>query len=205
VNYRIYIYSNFYQRGEIILRKLSAWLCIVGGLLWGLKPVYDWLILDRRINTGYSASDFTDYIKFIFPLLCLGGVFVLFSLYKKRVRNAAIILVVAILLNSLFHFFEIYFTDSSIPFGLLFMFSGVIFLLIGGIFLAIQLKGDKHIPRSLRWCAEALFVTNLLFLIFPFVSGMVPDVILTPIMVGLMVLVGFTWAAIGTALVKLVK
>lgn len=185
------------------MRKLSAWLCIVGGLLWGLKPVYDWLILDRRINTGYIASDITDYIKFIFPLLCLGGVFVLFSLYKKRVRNAAIILVVAILLNSLFHFFEIYYTDSSIPFGLLFMFSGMIFLLIGGIFLVIQLKGDKRIPRPLLCCAKALFVNTILLCIFPFVSGMLPDVILTPIIVGLMMMIGFIWAVIGAVLVKL--
>ena len=183
------------------MRKLSAWLCIMGGLLWGLKPVYDWLILGRRINTGYNPSDITDYIKFIFPLLCLGGVFVLFSIYKKRVRNAAIILVVAILLNSLFHFFEIYYTDSSIPFGLLFMFSGIIFLLIGGIVLAFQLKGDKSTSRPLLFCAEALIVNTLLILILPFVSGSLPDVILTPIMVGLMMLVGFIWAAIGAVLI----
>lgn len=195
----------FLSKGDVYLRKLSAWLCFVGGMLWSLKPLYDWLILDRRINTGYVGTDISDYIKFTFPLLCLGGLFVLFSLYKNKVRKSVIILAVALLLNGLFHFFEIYYSGSAIPFGLLFMFSGTIFLLIGAITLVIQLKANEHIPRSLFWLAKALLVSTLLFCIFPFVQGSFSDELLTPIMVVLMMFVGFIWAIIGVVLIKIIN
>jgi hypothetical protein len=186
------------------MKKLAAWSCLVGGLLWGMKPLYDWLVLDRRINTGYTTFNFTDYIKFIFPLLCLGGLFVLLSLYKKKVRNSVIILTLALVLNGLFHFFEIYYVNSGIPFGLLFLFSGILFLLIGAIFLVLQLKGIKSILRPLFWLSWALLLNTILFCLLPFVSGGLSEEILTPIMVGLMMLTGFIWAAIGGVLIKIV-
>lgn len=62
------------------MKKMLAWLCLIGGLLWGAKPVYDWVVLGRKINTGYKVFDWTDYIKFAFPLLCLGGILILLSL-----------------------------------------------------------------------------------------------------------------------------
>lgn len=178
---------------------------MIGGVLWGLKPLYDWLVLGRRVNTGYMASDFTDYIKFLFPLLCLGGLYVLYSLYKEKVRKSAFILAAALLFNGLFHFFEIYFTDSEIPFGLVFMFSGTVLLLIGAGFLVIQLHGSKDIPRSLARVAEILFAVTVLFCLLPFVSGSLPEALLTPVMVALMLLVGFIWAAMGAVLVNIVK
>lgn len=187
------------------MRSLSARLCIVGGLFWGLKPLYDWLLLDRRVNTGYLASDLTDYIKFLFPLLCLGGIFVLSSLYQKKVCLSTIILSISLLFNGLFHFFEVYITESSIPFGLLFMFTGTLFLFIGSISLVVQLKHIKSIPRPLFWLAQALFVITLLFCLFPFVSRSLPISLLTPIMVGLMMLVGLIWASIGGVLLKKIK
>lgn len=183
----------------------AAWLCVIGGMLWGLKPVYDWLVLGRKVNTGYMASDFTDWIKFLFPLLCLGGLYVLYALYKEKVRKSTIILAAALFLNGLFHFFEIYFTGSGIPFGLLFMFSGTLLLLVGAGFLVIQLHGSKDIPRSLARLAETLFAVTLLFCLLPFVSESLPEALLTPVMVALMLLVGFIWAAMGAVLASIVK
>jgi peptidoglycan/LPS O-acetylase OafA/YrhL len=185
------------------LRRLTAWFCLVGGLLWGLKPLYDWLVLNRTINTGYTASDVTDYIKFIFPLLCLGGIFVLYSLYKNKIRKSIILLTLAILLNSLFHFTEMYFYGTDIPFGLLFLLTGLVFQLIGALTLTVQLKGIESHPRSLYRLAACLFVTTLLICLLPFVSGSFPEVILTTIMVVLMMLIGFTWAVIGGVLISM--
>lgn len=187
------------------MKMAAAWLCVVGGGLWGLKPLYDWIVLDRRVNTGYVASDFTDYVKFLFPLFCLGGLFVLYSLYKERVKKAAVILAAALLFNSLFHFFEIYFTDSGIPFGLLFLFSGTLLLLIGARVLAMQLRAIKSTSRLLPPLADALFVTTLLFCVLPFVSGSLPETALTLVMVALMLLIGFSWAGMGAVLVKMIK
>ncbi|MFD1739519.1 hypothetical protein ACFSCX_23845 [Bacillus salitolerans] len=187
------------------MRTIALWLCIIGGLLWGLKPLYDVLVLDRRINTGYLASDVTDYIKFLFPLFCLGGVFVLFSLYKKKVRASISILAVAVLFHGLFHFSEMYFPNSDIPFGLLFMFSGLVLLLIGAAFLVVQLRREKDIPRLLFRLAVVLFSITFLFCLLPFVSGVFTAELLTGLMVGFMLGIGITWSAIGIALLIIVK
>ncbi|MGI2328405.1 hypothetical protein [Planococcus sp. YIM B11945] len=187
------------------MKTVAAWFCIVGGLLWGLKPLYDWLVLERTINRGYVASDMTDYIKFVFPLLCFGGLAVLYSLYKNTARKSVIILAAALLFNSLFHFFEIYSPGSGIPFGLLFMFSGTVFLLMGALVLVVELKRTKGVPRQLGRLAETLFAATLLFCIFPFVSGIFTDAAATPILVALMLAVGFIWSAIGFSLLKIVQ
>lgn len=187
------------------MKTAAAWLCVVGGVLWGLKPLYDWIVLDRSVNTGYAASDFTDYVKFLFPLFCLGGLFVLFKLYKEWIKKSARILALALLFNSLFHFFEIYFTDSGIPFGLLFLFSGTLLLVVGARLLAIELRRRKEVPRLLPLLADGLFAVTLLFSLLPFVSGSLPEAALTPIMVALMLMIGFSWAGMGAVLVKMSK
>jgi len=48
------------------MKKLYAVLCVIGGLLWGLKPGYDWLVNGREINTGYTPSDWI-IVNFCFP------------------------------------------------------------------------------------------------------------------------------------------
>jgi hypothetical protein len=182
------------------MNKLYAWLCVMGGLLWGAKPVYDWLVLGRVINTGYTAFNWTDNIKFAFPLLCLGGIRILISLYKKQVRGSAIILFISLILNGLFHFSEIYLTNLSIPFGLLFLLTGTFTLLLGSILLVFQLKKERNIPRVLYHLALGLSITTLSMCLLPFVSPILNDTIETPIMVSIMMLIGFIWAAIGGVL-----
>lgn len=198
-------YVNAETEGRGCLKTVAAWSCVVGGMLWGLKPLYDWLVLGRRANTGYIASDFTDWIKFLFPFFCLGGLYVLFALYKGKVRKSVVILAAALVFNGLFHFFEIYFTGSGIPFGLLFLFSGTLLLLAGAGSLMIQLRGSQEIPRALARSAEALFTVTLLFCLLPFLSGSLPERILTPVMVLLMLLTGFIWAAMGAVLAGIVR
>lgn len=188
------------------MKKWLSLLCLVGGLLWGAKPVYDWLVIGREINTGYTAFDWTDYIKFVFPLLCLGGVIVLLALYKKQVKVSAIILFISLVLHALFHFAEIYLTDSGIPFGVLFLLTGMITLLIGSTSLFLKLKKDKTIPKILYKLALSLSITTLLFCLLPlFVSQPLNDAIEAPIMVGLMMLIGLIWAAIGSALYQIIS
>jgi len=70
------------------------------------------------------------------------------------------------------------------------MFSGTILLLIGAVSITVQLKRMENKPQSLFGLAQALIVVTLLFFVFPFVSGSLPAVLLTPIMVVLLMLVG---------------
>jgi hypothetical protein len=187
------------------MNKLYAWLCLFGGLLWGAKPVYDWLVLGREINTGYIVFDWSDYIKFTFPLLCLGGILILVSLYKKLVKGSSIILFASLVLNSLFHFSEIYLINMSIPFGLLFLLTGTITLLIGSCSLFLQLRKVSNIPRVLYHLAFGLTVATFSMCLLPFVAHILNDTIETAIMVGMMMLIGFIWAAIGGVLHRILS
>jgi hypothetical protein len=187
------------------MKKLYAILCVIGGLLWGLKPGYDWLVIGREINTGYTPSDWTDYSKFLFPLLCVGGIMVLFNLYKKSIKASATILTISLILHTLFHFSEIYMLDSNIPFGLLFLFTGLITMVFGSIILCRQLKRIQTVPRSLAHSALLLMISTLLFCLLPFVSMGLDDSIEGPIMVFLMFLGGVSWSAIGASLLSIVN
>ena len=182
------------------MKTLAGWICVAGGILWGLKPLYDWLVIGRQLNTGYLASDWTDYIKFAFPLFCLGGIYVLYVLYGNKLRKALVILAMALIFNGLFHFFEIYYPNSGVPFGLLFLFSGTVLLVIGSLVLMRQLKANKEIPRSLFRLAFALFVVTLLFCVSPFLMGMFSEQVYTVLLISLMMGVGFVWAGIGGVL-----
>jgi hypothetical protein len=187
------------------MKKIYAILCVFGGLFWGIKPGYDWLVIGREINTGYIPSDWTDYIKFIFPLLCIGGLMVLFSFYKKAFKASVTILTISLVLHTLFHFSEVYMLDSTIPFGFLFLFTGLFTTLIGSIILCRQLKRNQSIPRSLYHSAVFLMTSTLLFCLLPFVSMSLDDAIEGPIMVLLMFLGGVSWSAIGVSLLSILK
>lgn len=182
------------------MKALAAWLCVAGGILWGMKPLYDWLVIGRQLNMGYLASDWTDYVKFAFPLLCFGGIYVLSVLYGKKLRKSLVILSLALMCNSMFHFFEIYFPDSSIPFGLLFLFSGTVLLLIGALVLMSQLHSNKAIHSSLFRLAAAMFVVTLLFCVSPFLMEMFSEPVYTMLLISLMMGIGFVWAGIGGVL-----
>jgi hypothetical protein len=186
----------------MLLNKFLGWLCLVGGILWGMKPVYDWLILERKINTGYEPSDPTDFIKFIFPLLCMSGLFALLSFYKNKIKIAAVILGISLILNGLFHFYEVYFYGSDIPFGLLFMLTGLLTLLIGATILFLKARKDILIPRPLSMWAGLLALCTLFFCMIPFISAITPDSIETVIMVVDMMLIGFIWAGIGVFVIQ---
>lgn len=185
------------------MNKILGWLCVIGGFFWGVKPIYDALVNGRRMNQGYIPSDPTDYFSFIFPLFCIGGLMVVYSLYKKEVRNSVIILITAVTLSVLFHFFEIYFYDSELPFGFIFLFTGTIFMIIGSIYLFFQLRKISGKTNLLSWTAIALFLDNCLLVVLAFLTKVLPEDITNPIMVILMVSVGPIWAIFGLATLKL--
>jgi hypothetical protein len=190
---------------KIHLRKFFSLLCLFGGVLWGAKPVYDWLVLGRKINTGLTVFDWTDYIKFVFPLLCIGGILVLLSLYKKQVIVSALILLLSLILHVLFHFAEVFLIDSEIPFGVLFLLTGSITSLAGSTMLVFQLKKETTSPQKLTHLILGLSINMFLFCLLPFISNILNDSIETPIMVGLMMFNGLFWALIGGVLFQIVR
>lgn len=184
------------------MNKRLAGLCIIGGILWGVKPIYDALVNGREMNTGYTPTDPTDYIKFIFPLLCLGALRIIYNAYKKNVRNSVLILSVAVILTGLFHFFEIYFYDSSLPFGFIFLFFGLLGMIAGSLYLFIQLRKVKGTTNLLALAVFVLFLDNFLLVVLAFLMELLPVTISDPIMATLMISVGFIWALIGVGLLK---
>lgn len=187
------------------MKKILGWLCVIGGVLWGVKPIYDALFNGRRVNKGYIPSDPTDYISFIFPLLCISGIIVVYSLYKKEVRNSVMFLITALILNGLFHFFEIYYYDSELPFGFIFLFTSIICMMIGSIYLFLQLRRVEETTRSLSWTAIILFSDNFLLISLAFLTEFLPEKVTNPILAILSVSVGFIWAIFGLASLNLTK
>lgn len=187
------------------MKKTLGWFCIIGGFLWGVKPIYDSIFNGRRMNQGYIPSDPSDYISFIFPLLCIGGLLVVYSRYKKEVRNSVIILITAVILSGLFHFSEIYFYGSALPFGFIFMFTGILCMIIGSIYLFFQLKKVRGKTSLLSWTAIVLFLDNFLLIVLAFLTEVLPEQITNPIMAILMVSVGFIWSVFGLAALMLEK
>ena len=182
-----------------------AWLSTVGGILWGIKPIYDVLYNGRTMNTGYAPADPTDYISFIFPLFCIGSLIVIHSLYQKKVRNSVILLMASVILSGSFHFFEIYYYGSHMLFGFIFLFIGTVCMIIGSAYLFFQLKKVKGTRRLLLWSAAVLFLDNFLLIVTAFLSGVLPIELTNPIAAVLMVSVGFIWATFGLASLQLVK
>src|SRR5690606_33278908 len=119
--------------------------------------------------------------------------------------KSVIILSLALISNGLFHFFEIYAPDSGIPFGLVFMFFGMLLLLTGAYLLMRELKRVERVSHSLVRLVQALFGAALLFCISPFVSGLLSDTAATPLLVLLMMAVGWLWSGIGLMLLKAVR
>lgn len=182
-----------------------AWISTIGGLLWGVKPIYDALYNGRTMNTAYTPSDPTDYLFFIFPLLCIGGLMVVYSMYQEKVRNSVMILIAAVILSGCFHFFEIYFYGSGVPFGFIFLFTGTICMIIGSIYLFLQLKKVDGARSLLSWISIALFIDNFLLIVTAFLTEVLPAEITNPIAIILLVSVGFIWATFGLATLRLVK
>lgn len=187
------------------MQKVLGWFCVIGGLLWGIKPLYDALVNGRRLNQGYIPSDPTDYISFIFPLLCISGLLAIYSLYKKEVRSSVIILITSIILSALFNFSEIYLYGSELPFGLLFLFTGTICMIIGSFYLYLQFKKARVTKNLLSWTSIVLFIDNILLVVLAFLSGVLPKDINDPLMAFLLVSVGFIWAIFGIATLRLDK
>ena len=108
---------------------------------------YDWLGLGRVINRAYPPSDPTDYIEFIIPLLCLGGLYRVTRSYKELLGKAPLMVSVGLILTGAFHFSEAYLIDSNIPFGLIFLFIGHLF------------DADRNIPVRIATAQKAGGVT----------------------------------------------
>jgi len=181
------------------LKKLLGWSGVVGGLLWGLKPIYDMSIHNRRWGQGYEPTHFLDYIAFLFPLLCIGGLIVIYGFYKKAVRNSIIFLIVAVILNAGFTFSETYFYGSGLPFGLIFMLTGLLSTMIGTIYFVLQLKRASDSNLLLSGGAITLFLVNFLLVAFGFLSDVFPKDLVDFISETLFVSVGFIWSLFGAS------
>lgn len=127
----------------------------------------------------------------------------IYSLYKKEVRNSVIILSVAVILNAFFHFFDIYFYDSDLPFGFIFLFVGIICMMIGSMYLFRQLRKVSLTTTFLSWIALALFLDNLLLIALAFLTEALPEKLTNPLLAILMVSIGLIWAVFGLAVLKL--
>ena len=179
------------------MRRILAWICVVGGFLWGIKPVYDALFNGRRMNTGYVPSDPTDYISFVFPLLCTAGLVALYARYGHKIKNSVILLIVSVWLSGCYHFFEIYYYGSGLPFGFIFLFTSILCMIVGALYLFIQLRKVGDAGRLLSWAAILLFIDNLLLLASGFLSELLPETLLNACMFILMIAIGFIWAVLG--------
>lgn len=187
----------------LLLRNLGSISLIIGGILWTGKPLYDWLILEREINTGYPPSNVVDYLSFLIPLFCLVGILGMFSVYGKKIGISSAILSLSLLLISTFYVSESYFYGSSIPSGLIFLFPGLLFLMIGAFILFSQIKHHKVIPRIFLKVALTLCALTLTFCISPFFTQQLDNKTATFITTLLMVLIGLIWSIFGICLFRL--
>lgn len=186
------------------MRRSTAWLSVIAGILWGIKPIYDSIFNGRQMNTGYTPIDPTDYMTFLLPLCCLGSLFVIYARYKKQARYAVFILAGSLILSSCFHYFEIYASGSDAPFGFIFLFTSMLCMIAGSAYLYLRLRkiqGTRMISRA----AAILFLSNLLLIVISSLTEVISDEAATPIMFTLMVSIGWIWAAIGLAALKLSK
>lgn len=179
------------------MRKVYALLGVIGGLLWAIKAGYDWLGLGRVINRGYLPSDPTDYIEFLFPILCTGSLIAMTSYFRARFSHSQSIAAVGLLLIGAFHFLETYTFGLGIPYGAIFLLGGSLFMLMGLYMLLIKLWKARTAPRLLTRLVAALFVATCFFCLSPFLTGALPSGTATAITVTLMSLIGLIWAGIG--------
>lgn len=130
---------------------------------------------------------------------------VVYSSHQGKVKNSVMILIAAVILSGCFHFFEIYYYGSDVPFGFIFLFTGTICMIIGSIYLFLQLKKVDGNRSILSWTALALFWDNFLLIVTAFLTEELPAEITNPIVAILLVSVGFIWAAFGLAALRLAK
>ena len=184
------------------MRVKGAWLCMAGGLLWAAKAAYDWLWLDRQINRGYPASDVTDYIDFLFPLCCIGVLYDISKRYGAAAGKAPAVASTGLALTGAFHFSETYFADEGIPFGILFLFTGLLLMLLGTLRLGVRLGSRAGGHRPLAWCLSSLSAAVCCFCLSPFAAASLTDEGATAITVGLAMAIGLLWTAVGLAFVR---
>ncbi|WP_456277287.1 hypothetical protein [Bacillus sp. AK128] len=175
--------------------KIFTWISLVGGLLWGIKPLYDWLFLDRVLHTGYQSSDPLDYVEFLFPLLCLSGLFVLVSKFKLKLTFSITLLTIAFVLNSTFHLFETYYSLSSVPYGLLFLLPGTAFLFTGALSLVFQLYKIEQNTKAIFYIAIAFSVSSGLLCLLPFAFFFLTEGVVTALTASMMTIIGFSFGS----------
>jgi len=81
----------------------------------------------------------------------------------------------SVILSGCFHFFEIYYYGSSMPFGFIFLFTGTMCMIIGSAYMFLQLKIADGTHRLLSWSAFALFCDNMLLIAKALLTGAVPE------------------------------
>jgi len=187
-------------RGSSMMRRLGAWLCLIGGLSWSMKAAYDWLVLDRVVNRGYAASDFTDYAEFAIPLLCLAGLAAMRSRLGKMRRISTMMIAIGLILVTLYHVYETYFPSLGFAAGFMLLFPGTVLQWAGALFLSYGIVRQPLVLSGFKWWATALFVANSLFCLVPFLYGVLSDPIETPVTVTAVMLVGLAWASLGAYL-----
>ncbi|WP_246943889.1 hypothetical protein [Bacillus pinisoli] len=176
--------------------KILLWLSLVGGLLWGLKPIYDLLILDRRIYTGYPPSDHTDYVKFLLPLLCIAGLLMLAYKFHRPLTFSLTILTLALVSSSIFYYMETYQQFSDIPYMILFSLPGMILFFTGAFSLMVQIRRVADAQKTLFYLAITLTVLTVLYcILLPVGIFTLTEETLTVLMAITNMLIGFTFGS----------
>jgi hypothetical protein len=185
------------------MRIFCAWLGLIGGVLWAFKSGYDWLGLGRLIHTGYPPSDPTDYVVFLFPLLCAGSVLAMAQHSRIRFGMSPVLLAAGLMLNGAYYYAETYIRDSGVAYGLLFLSGGSLLNLAGLSMLVYRLRQSKAAPRSLRGIAGTLFLVTILFLLSPFATESLQVEAATAITVVLACLIGLCWSGLGAIMIMM--
>lgn len=158
---------------------------------------FDWLVLKRVINRGYPPSHVTDYLDFLFPLLCIGAVWEIAQRYGAAVGKAPHALGIGLACTAAFQFSEAYLTHSGIPFGLVFFLTGHLLMLAGLLFVGRRIRNRG----LLFWSLLALFISIVSVCASPFFTQSLPIELATAVTVSLMAAVGMLWAVVGAALI----
>jgi hypothetical protein len=177
--------------------KTLCWLSLLGGISWGSKSTFDWLILKREIHTGYLPSGFADHIEFLFPLLCLSGLLVLSSKFKKQLTFSITILTIALLMNSMFHYVETYLSLSSVPYGLLFLLPSTAFLFTGALSLVLQLRKVEDVSKALFYITILFSVSSGILCLLPLAVIFLTESVITPLTASVMTIISFSFGSIS--------
>ena len=124
---------------EYVRRLPAGFFVLAAGILYALYHYYDWIVMERLMNTGYPEKHAPDFALFLAPL-CFG--YGALRLYRgadgRRSRSARVgirIVVPASVVLSAAWFFAMWIYHSDIPWFVLLFFPGSLAMSVGLLLL----------------------------------------------------------------------